>query len=150
LTRITSTLHEDLRTFMKTSPWILLRMRNGSNKQRESEHTFYIQYIFSENPAVYEIMWINMVRPDGQVYTIMLRRQDALQTIEYEKNADTVSSCSVLTAIQLINFIRSHKTFCGTTYKNWETTQSLNVFTFCLTKIYAWAKEHFFDLMQPL
>jgi len=43
----------------------------------------------------------------------MLRRKDALQTLEDEKAADTVSSCSILTALQLINFIRSRKTFCG-------------------------------------
>jgi hypothetical protein len=65
LTKITSTLYKDLRTLMKTSAWILLRMRNGSNKQRKSKHAFYVQYTFSENSAVYEIMWKNMVQPDG-------------------------------------------------------------------------------------
>jgi hypothetical protein len=44
-----STLHEDLRTFMKTSPLALLRMRNGSNKQRKSKHNFMFNILFSEN-----------------------------------------------------------------------------------------------------
>jgi hypothetical protein len=32
--------------------------------QRKRKHTFYVQQLFSENRAVYEIMWKNMVQPD--------------------------------------------------------------------------------------
>jgi len=43
-------------------------MRKLSDKIRreKSKHTFYFQYIFSENRAVYEIMWNNIVQPDRQ------------------------------------------------------------------------------------
>jgi len=73
----------------------------------------------------------------GKIYNIMLRRKDALRTLEEEKNAYTVSPCSVLNALQLINFVRFRKTFYGTSYKNGETTQSLYVFTLYLAKTYA-------------
>ena len=40
-----STLHQDLRTFMVMSRWILLRMRTvfRRNLHRKSKHTFYVQ-----------------------------------------------------------------------------------------------------------
>ena len=42
-TRITGTLHEDVSTFMTISRWILLRMRNVSNKSyRENQNTHFI------------------------------------------------------------------------------------------------------------
>jgi hypothetical protein len=31
---------------------------------RQSKHTFYFQRLFSNNRAVYEIMWKNTVQPD--------------------------------------------------------------------------------------
>jgi hypothetical protein len=34
-------------------------MRNVSKFCRKSKHKFYVQEIFSENCAVYEIMWKN-------------------------------------------------------------------------------------------
>jgi hypothetical protein len=60
------TLHEDLRTLM-TSRWILLEMRNVSDKScRENQNTnFIFSNFFSENRAVYEIMWKNMVESEG-------------------------------------------------------------------------------------
>jgi hypothetical protein len=43
-TRITGTLHEDVFTFMTMSRYILLRMRNVSDKIcRENQNTFYVQ-----------------------------------------------------------------------------------------------------------
>jgi hypothetical protein len=55
------TLHEDLSTFM-ISRSICLIMRNVSVKScREKQNIFYVHSIFSENRAVYEIMWKNMV-----------------------------------------------------------------------------------------
>jgi hypothetical protein len=52
------TLHEDLRTFMIVSRWILFRMRNGSDKSyRENQIThFMFNNFFSENRTVYDIM----------------------------------------------------------------------------------------------
>jgi hypothetical protein len=35
-------------------------------------------------------MWENMVQPDGKIYNIILRRKDALRTLEKEKNAEKV------------------------------------------------------------
>jgi hypothetical protein len=32
---------------------------------RKSKHIFYVQQLFSENRAVYEIMWKNLVEPDS-------------------------------------------------------------------------------------
>jgi hypothetical protein len=48
-------LHEDISTFMIISPWILLRMRNYSDRScRENQNThFMLNNIFSENCAVY-------------------------------------------------------------------------------------------------
>ena len=44
LTRINGALHEELRTFVTESRWILLRMRNVSDKIfRENQNTFCVQ-----------------------------------------------------------------------------------------------------------
>jgi len=51
-------------------------MKNVSDKnlQRKSRHTFYVQQLLSENRAVYEIMWINIVQPDRPQMTIWRMR----------------------------------------------------------------------------
>jgi hypothetical protein len=60
-------LDKDLRrsTFV-ISCWVLLRMRNVSDKScRENQNTYFmLQISFPENTAVYEIMWKNTVQPD--------------------------------------------------------------------------------------
>ena len=54
MARIMCTLHENLFKFMIISHWILLRMRNVSDKScRENQNTFYAQTIFSKSRAVY-------------------------------------------------------------------------------------------------
>ena len=65
-TIILGTLHEDLCTFTITSHRILVRMRNVSDKScSENQNTRFIFHnFFSENRAVYEIMWKNVVEPD--------------------------------------------------------------------------------------
>jgi hypothetical protein len=57
------TLHGDLCTFVKISHQILLRMRNVSdNICRENQNIHFIfNNFFSENRAVYEKMWKNIV-----------------------------------------------------------------------------------------
>jgi hypothetical protein len=46
-------------------------MRNVSDKNcREDQNIFYVQWRFSENHAVYEMMWKNMVVPDRPQMTI--------------------------------------------------------------------------------
>jgi hypothetical protein len=64
LTRIRGTLYENLWTFMIISHWILLRLRNVSDKSfREIKTYFMSNNFFSDNCAVDEIMWKNMVDP---------------------------------------------------------------------------------------
>jgi hypothetical protein len=60
------TLHEDVSTFMTVSGWILLTVRNISNKpcREKSKHAFYIQQRFSKNLAVCVIMSKNVVVPE--------------------------------------------------------------------------------------
>jgi hypothetical protein len=61
LRRVTDTSHEDVFTFM-TSCWILLRMRNVSDKScRENQNIFYVQFFFFEIPPDYEIMWTDHI-----------------------------------------------------------------------------------------
>jgi hypothetical protein len=66
------TLHKDLCTFMIISRWILLTMRNVSDEScRENQKAHFIFNKFvSENRAFYEIMWKNVVEPDGPQMTI--------------------------------------------------------------------------------
>jgi hypothetical protein len=57
LERITSTLHEELCTFM-ISPWMLLVIRNVSDKVcRGNQNTHCMFNNFSEDRVVYETMW---------------------------------------------------------------------------------------------
>ena len=62
------TLHEDRYTFMVMPCLILLRMRNVSEKKlkyRENQSTHFMSgYFFSENGAICEIIWKNVVQPD--------------------------------------------------------------------------------------
>ena len=67
LSRVSSTIHEDLCAFVTISRRILLRIRNAlekSCKENQSTH-FMFSNFFIENRAFYEIMWKNMVEPDS-------------------------------------------------------------------------------------
>ena len=68
LTRITFTSNEGLWIFMIISRSVLLRMWNVSDKScRKDQNThFTFNNFFSENSAIYEIMWKNMVERDRQ------------------------------------------------------------------------------------
>jgi len=44
------------------------------NLQRKPKHTFYAQKLFSENRAVYGVMWKNIVQPDRRQMTIWRMR----------------------------------------------------------------------------
>jgi hypothetical protein len=60
----TGTLYEDLHILLIISRSVLLRMRNVSDKScRQHQNTFYAQFFFFENLAVYEITWEKMVEP---------------------------------------------------------------------------------------
>ena len=62
-TRITGTLHADICKFMIIFSLSLLRTEIFKTKVLENQNT-HVQYFFSENCAIYEIMWKNMVQPD--------------------------------------------------------------------------------------
>jgi len=66
------TLLEDQCAFFIISRSVLLRMRNFSDEScRESQNTFYIQVIlFSQNRAIDEIMWKNIVELDRSEMTV--------------------------------------------------------------------------------
>jgi hypothetical protein len=67
---MTGTFHEDLYTFFIISRSVLLRIRKGFKFVRKLKYTFYAQYMFSENRAVYEIMWKNFAEPGRPQITI--------------------------------------------------------------------------------
>ena len=74
LTRIAGTLRADLHTFMIIYRWILLRMRNISDKFVEKTKTHILWsitfFFIFENLAVYEIMWKDILKPDRPQMTI--------------------------------------------------------------------------------
>ena len=63
-TKTTGTLHGDASTFMTIYHWILLRMRNVSNKVVEKIKAHILCCLFSEDLVVYGITSKNMVEPD--------------------------------------------------------------------------------------
>ena len=74
LTRITGTLHKDIGAFVVVSGWILLVMRNISDKIcRENQNTHFVLskfFIFPDIRALYRIKWKNVVQPEGAQVTI--------------------------------------------------------------------------------
>jgi len=55
------TLHEGQCTFSIISPYN--EKCFTKTLYRRSKHTFYVQYFFFENPAVYETRWKNILEP---------------------------------------------------------------------------------------
>jgi hypothetical protein len=99
LTRIAGTVHEDQCTFVIISLSFLLRMRNSSDKSCwENKNTHYVQWLFFENLAVYEIMWKkNIVEPDWPQMTIW--RMGISRWIP--KSTNTHWKCVILIAFRL-------------------------------------------------
>ena len=60
------TLHEDVFTFILISRWIILKMKNVSNKScRENQNTrFTFSNFFPKFVPIYEIMWKNRAEPE--------------------------------------------------------------------------------------
>jgi len=74
INEIMGTLHEDIRTFMTVSLWIILRMRNILDEAcRKYQSIFYVQKLFPEYRAVYKITWKNTVHPERPQMTIIRR-----------------------------------------------------------------------------
>ena len=78
MTIIMGTLYEDEYTFKTIPRPLLLRMRNFSDKScrkiRAQILCSITSFFFFENPAVYEIMWKNVVGPDRPQMTIWRMR----------------------------------------------------------------------------
>ena len=71
LQRITGSLHKDLSTFI-ISRLVLLRVRNVSDKIVQKTRIYILfSASFSENLAVYEIMWKKGVQPCRSQMTIL-------------------------------------------------------------------------------
>jgi len=67
--KITGCLREDLCRFTILRS-VLFRMRSVADKScRNKYHTRYVQYIFPEYHAFYEIIWQNMVQGDSPQIT---------------------------------------------------------------------------------
>jgi len=98
ITRITGTLHENQYTYL-ISRSVLLRMRNVSEKvvQKIKKSTFYVQWLFFLNRAVYEIMWKNSVQAWRPQMTIWRMRA----TPWILKVTNTHSEYIILTAFPL-------------------------------------------------
>jgi hypothetical protein len=86
--------HEDVCTFMTISRSILFRIRNVSDEScRENQNTSFIfNNLFSENRAVFEIMWKNMLEPDRPQTTMRRMRFACCVT----KSVDTHSEYETL------------------------------------------------------
>jgi hypothetical protein len=64
-------LHEYLWKFMIVTRWILLKLRNVSDKScNEDQNMHFMFNNFSENRTVYEIMWKNTAEPRRPQMTI--------------------------------------------------------------------------------
>jgi hypothetical protein len=74
VTKIRWNLHEDLLTFMIIYRWILVRMRNVSDKYcRQNRNTFCIQLLSRRSCRLFDSVE-NMVEPDKTLITTCIRR----------------------------------------------------------------------------
>ena len=77
---------------------VIFRMKNISDKSRENQNThFMFNNSFSENHAIYEIMWKNMVEPDRPQMTIWCMRI----ACRIHTPTNTHSECVILPAFSL-------------------------------------------------
>jgi len=76
VTSITGTLHEHFCTFMTISQFFLEweMFQTKVVEEIKTDIVFSIFFFFSENRAVYEIMWKKMVEPDRPQVTIPRRK----------------------------------------------------------------------------
>ena len=109
-----STLHEDRCTFMVISCWILLRMRNVSDKfvQKIKTH-FVFNNFFFENRVVYEVMWKYIVERERPRLTI-IRRMHIERWIT--KATDTNSKYVILIAFPLQQWLDERTSMLRFTY----------------------------------
>ena len=122
MTRIPGTLHEDQYTFFNISHSVLLIIRNISDKIcTENQNTHYIlNNFFFENPAIYEIIWKNIVEQDRPQITIWRMRIACWIT----KTSNTYSEYVILIAFQLQIWLRE----CASTLRYTYTGRRLPLF----------------------
>jgi len=93
---MTGTLHEDQYTFFVISRSVIPRMKNVSDKsRRENRNTHF--FSSSENRAVYEIIWTNIVersRPQMTIWRTSISRW-------IPKATNTHSHCVILITFPL-------------------------------------------------
>jgi len=65
----------------------------------KSKHTFYVQRRFSENRAIYEIMWKNAVQPDRPQTTTLDMRNCMLDNWGYKHTLRICNTYCVSTTI---------------------------------------------------
>jgi hypothetical protein len=89
---------------MIISRLVLLRIINVSYRIcRDSQDKFYTQYIFSENHAIYEIMWGNMVEPE-KLHVYNMVRAHCITPI-YNFTGKEKKSCPILSRPALVHII---------------------------------------------
>jgi hypothetical protein len=82
------------------------------NLYRKSQHTFDVQWRFSENLAVYEIMWKSIVEPDRQQLKIWRMRISCW----IPKAADTHSQYVIIIAFPRQQCLHEHASILRYTY----------------------------------
>ena len=94
---ITGTLHDEQYLFLITSRSFLLRMKNVSDRScRENQtHIFCSITYYTENCAIYEIMWKNTVDPNRHWRTIGCM----IFACQIHKATDTHSEYVILNAV---------------------------------------------------
>ena len=104
LTKIKSTLHGDVRKFM-ISHWILLRMKNCSNKScRENQNTHFMfsaPHSSAESSVFHEIMWKSMAERYWSQMTIWRLRFACWIVVTTHTHTNTHTEYVILTAFPL-------------------------------------------------
>ena len=122
---------------MITPRWTLRRIRNVPDKScRANKTTFYAQKLFSENHAVYDILWKKYGTTRQTTHdNMMLRRNHVFcMRVNYSDTRDAHLQYFIPIASYLINSFWSRKIFCGNSYKKWESSNHLSVITICCAK----------------
>jgi hypothetical protein len=113
--RITGTLHEDQYAFFIISRSFLLRMSNISDKVIAKIKTHILCLVtFSENRAVYDIMWKNFVQPVRPRMTIWRMRIACWKP--KATNTHTHLCCVILIAFPPQQWLHEHASMLHYTY----------------------------------
>jgi hypothetical protein len=112
--KITCNLRKNLRALVIISRWILLRMKNVS-KVAVKIKAYILCSLFTENSAVYEVMWINIVEPYRPQMTIWRMRIACW----IPKATNTCSEYAILIAFPLQKWLHESASVLRYTYIAW-------------------------------